>query len=417
RGDGFEKASLLLAQARDAGLAETNPDSWEDIVAELKKVASIPLNQNEYLSENSEYELLAKERKVLLNKKREIRDEIALVKSFEQDKSSFSKEAKKQKSRLKTIGLFEDSNETNVCPLCSHNLSETVPSEKEIKETFVELSKKFESLSKTKLQLEKPLSELEDELQTTRQSLSENYRKMEAIRATNDYLADIQEEAVKRAHIRGRITLYLESLSELDDAKKVEEEVERIRAKLDRLDDDLSDEKIQDNLDSIISIIGNQLTKWAQKLKLEHSKFPLRFEPKRLTIVADTNDGPVPMKRMGSGENWVGYHLIVHLALHLWFVCKNRPVPNFIFFDQPSQVYFPAEQYNEKSLENVSEEDALALSRMFELVIEVINEVEPNLQVIVTEHADIDKEWYQEAIVERWRDGVKLVPEDWPREK
>ena len=38
-----------------------------------------------------------------------------------------------------------------------------------------------------------------------------------------------------------------------------------------------------------------------------------------------------------------------------------------------------------------------------------------SFQVIVTEHADIDESWYQTAVVERWRGGLKLVPEDWPR--
>ena len=41
------------------------------------------------------------------------------------------------------------------------------------------------------------------------------------------------------------------------------------------------------------------------------------------------------MARMGSGENWVGYHLIAHLALHQWFVQRQRPVPSFLFLDQP----------------------------------------------------------------------------------
>ncbi|WP_425648317.1 DUF3732 domain-containing protein [Acidithiobacillus ferruginosus] len=39
----------------------------------------------------------------------------------------------------------------------------------------------------------------------------------------------------------------------------------------------------------------------------------------------------------------------------------------------------------------------------------------PGFQVIVTEHADINEEWYQGAVVERWRGGQKFVPEDWPR--
>lgn len=39
----------------------------------------------------------------------------------------------------------------------------------------------------------------------------------------------------------------------------------------------------------------------------------------------------------------------------------------------------------------------------------------PGLQVIMTEHADLT-DWYSNAVVERWRRGLKLVPEDWPRE-
>jgi hypothetical protein len=38
--------------------------------------------------------------------------------------------------------------------------------------------------------------------------------------------------------------------------------------------------------------------------------------------------------------------------------------------------------------------------------------IEP--QVVITEHADINEDWYQAAVAERWRGGLKLVPEDWP---
>lgn len=54
---------------------------------------------------------------------------------------------------------------------------------------------------------------------------------------------------------------------------------------------------------------------------------------------------------------------------------------------------------------------------MFRLVFDVVKEIAPSLQVIITEHADISEDWYQGAVVERWRGGLKLVPEDWPRNK
>jgi hypothetical protein len=38
------------------------------------------------------------------------------------------------------------------------------------------------------------------------------------------------------------------------------------------------------------------------------------------------------------------------------------------------------------------------------------------MQVIITEHADINESWFQDAVAERWRQGKKLVPDDWPRE-
>src|SRR3954462_1953167 len=142
---------------------------------------------------------------------------------------------------------------------------------------------------------------------------------------------------------------------------------------------------------------------------------PLRLDLKNLTIIADTDDGPVPMTRMGSGENWVGYHLIAHLALHQWFAQRNRPVPRFLFLDQPSQVYFPAEKDIDGSLSLISEDDRAAVSRMFNLVFNVVADGAPGFQIIVTEHADIRGDWYQRAVVERWRGGLKLVPEDWPR--
>lgn len=172
---------------------------------------------------------------------------------------------------------------------------------------------------------------------------------------------------------------------------------------------------MHERVESITSILSQHLTRWAHDLDLEHSRFPLRLDLKNLTIVADTADGPVPMARMGSGENWVGYHLIAHLALHQWFVQRSRPVPRFLFLDQPSQVYFPSEKDVEGSMHLVSEDDRAAVSRMFRLVFDVTKGIAPGFQVIITEHADINEGWYQDAVVERWRGGLKLVPEDWPR--
>ena len=107
------------------------------------------------------------------------------------------------------------------------------------------------------------------------------------------------------------------------------------------LEEGLSPELVEGRVASIMSILSRDMSRWAQEFRLEHSEHPFRLDPKRLTVVADATSAPIPMDRMGSGANWVGCHIIAHLALHKWFASQARPVPRFLFIDQPSQAYFP----------------------------------------------------------------------------
>ncbi|PFR34344.1 hypothetical protein COK27_29570 [Bacillus thuringiensis] len=66
---------------------------------------------------------------------------------------------------------------------------------------------------------------------------------------------------------------------------------------------------------------------------------------KKLTVVADSDDHPIPRNRMSSGTIRLECHLIILLALHKFFIRKERTIPNFIVLGQSTQVYFPPEKY------------------------------------------------------------------------
>lgn len=418
RGEGVSKADGLLSQARDAGLTNVTADSWETTVAALRTVASTPLASVEIaVPDGTEFSRLSEHRARLLEEQRRIRNEIETTRAFERDERGFSREAGEQRARLKSIGIFEDSKPGSACPLCSQTLEPTSeqPMVAAVKAALVSLSSRLETVVRTVPQIETALAELDAKLQSTQGRLAKNRAEMEAVRAANEQLAQVQDDTTKKVHILGRISLYIESLPDLPDSKALALEAEELRAQCSVLEAELSDESVRERLESIVSILSQRMTEWSRNLNLEHSRFPLRLDLKNLTIVADTTDGPVPMARMGSGENWVGYHLIAHLALHRWFVQRARPVPRFLFLDQPSQVYFPSEKDLEGSMELVSEDDRAAVVRMFRLVFDVVRDIAPGLQVVITEHADINEDWYQASVVERWRGGLKLVPEDWPR--
>jgi hypothetical protein len=50
---------------------------------------------------------------------------------------------------------------------------------------------------------------------------------------------------------------------------------------------------------------------------------------------------------------------------------------------------------------------------MYKLAYDVVQMIGDKFQVIVTDHANINQPWFQDSVVERWREGVMLVPPEW----
>lgn len=164
---------------------------------------------------------------------------------------------------------------------------------------------------------------------------------------------------------------------------------------------------MEERKQSALSRIQEDMTKWAKALQLEHSDNPYRLDLNKVTVVVDKPERPVPLKQLGSGSNWVGVHLIAYFALQRFFVNANRPVPRFLFLDQPSQVYFPSE-LDEKQI------DWNEVNIMYQFIIDRTIELNGKLQVIVVDHADLKEDSFRQFICENWWPIDKnLVPSDW----
>ena len=155
------------------------------------------------------------------------------------------------------------------------------------------------------------------------------------------------------------------------------------------------------------------MTSWRDKIDFEYKDSTLRFDPQKLTIFADNDKRSQPLQQMGSAENWLACHLFIHFALHKHFIDTGRPVPNFLILDQPTQVHYP-KNYQELPGQKRKSSDEVADEKMFNFIFEITKTLSPSLQVIVTDHANFEKNKdFQNSIVEEWRDGKKLVPSTW----
>src|SRR5216684_3446322 len=92
---------------------------------------------------------------------------------------------------------------------------------------------------------------------------------------------------------------------------------------------------------------------------------------------------------------------------------RSRPWPAFLMLDQPSQAHYPPEHDANGLIPGLADEDQAAVHRLFKLLSAYCVELTPRMQVIVSDHVELLDDWFRDAIVQRWRDGIKLVPVDW----
>ena len=326
----------------------------------------------------------------------------------------FGYEMKEQKSRLESINILDHTGDSETCPLCSSALPFAIPSAEAIRASLKDINSQLEAVTNDTPHLDSMIKRAQDSLEGIKNQLVEVNSSIASLQTTNAHISALRDFSSKRAMIKGRLSLYLENIPSSDmDSSDDKLEAERISEQILTLEAKLNNETFTERLESILSYISAQITSLARRLEIEHSDYPMRLDLKKLTIVADhAQDGPIPMPKMGSGETWVGLHLVTHLVLHDWFFKNKRPVPQFLFLDQPSQAYFPpdtsAEQVREQT--NETNPDRESIIRMFNLIIDETN----NFQVIICEHADIREDWYQALVRENWWNGNnKLVPVEW----
>ena len=237
-------------------------------------------------------------------------------------------------------------------------------------------------------------------------SESDRIRDNERLRVQQDYFTE-------QARVTGRIAYYLENVEIADSDSQLRQSIERLRAEIAELEKALDDDALQTRLDTALALVSRDLTAYAVRLELEHGDNPLRLDLKYLTVIADTDDGPLALSQMGSGENWVGYHVAAHLALHKLFRRRKRPVPAFLMLDQPSQAHYPPERDENGRLDSLTDEDQAAVRQLFKLLWDYSTDRNQQMQIIVTDHVELLEQWFRDSIVQRWRDGIKFVPPRW----
>ena len=419
--DASNAARGLLGEARRAGLVapDAQPEDASGVLALLKE-ATVPQPMAFSTIDDPEADLTALDegRRSLLRQLQELRDEIADVERISREASEFEVEAREQEARLASIGLISDAGDDTgeTCPLCESYLAVSVPTVTEIRASLANVQTQLRSVRRDAPRLQERLAGLA----SRRADLNEQLRDVQTDIAKriqdNERLRLEQHQFAEPARVAGRIAYYLENTAAVADDSELPRKLEQLRAEIRELEATLDDDAAQERLMTALNLVGRDLTGFAKQLGLEHGENPLRLDLKHLTLVADTDDGPLSLAQMGSGENWVGYHVAAHLSLHKLFHRRGRPVPGLLMLDQPSQAHYPPERDEAGRIDGLPDEDQAAVRRLFSLLHHYCGEFAPDMQIIVADHVELLEDWFRDSIAERWREGIALVPQSWLRD-
>lgn len=418
----YNKGVSLLSEAKAVGIVKSfgSAEDTEDIMDILRGVSkwkpgALPEEDTGRISqiENSLFELR--------ENRQELERKLETARQFSKKADGYTKEAVEQGDRLSSIKALPKDPKTGEWqwPFCEHNLGMSSPIAEALLGELQSLEEEMRMVVGDRPKLEAYMVEQQEAIRLLAEEIRIKELELSAAIAANEAIAEMGSRNNAAAKVVGRISLFLENSRPNDDLEMMESELRRLRLKVEELERKIDSDDTNERLASVMNNISSRMTRYIQELGAEFSEFPFRFDLSNLTVVVDRPERPVQMGRTGGAENHLAYHLAAILALHQFAVANNRPIPHFLIIDQPSQVYFPSENVYKAADGSIqkTEEDAdlTAVRRLFEFLVKFTHEYAPGFQIIVTEHANLREQWFQDALLEEpWAKPPALVPEDWP---
>lgn len=339
------------------------------------------------------------------------------LQSLSRDEQSYGAAVGRQHAALAPLGLVGDGQSDVSCPLCGSVLPEPDATVTEMRALAQRLHDELEGLTANEPRREAAVALVEQRVSDLRERLAALDSAVASLRPGLDQELFGLGRAEELAFHRGRIDASLKALAgstgeALARARDQANAARRRQEQLEALVDGDSD------LEARLVAVSQMVTDLARDLDVEHSDRPVTLDVRNLTAVVTTATGRLRLNEVGSASNYLGLHLAVHLALQRFLADEGRPVPRFLMLDQPSQPFYPEDEALGEPDMPTKDSDRRAVARMYRRLYDFAAASEGHFQVIVSDHVNLrDEPWFQESLVEVWRDGKALVPADWtPRD-
>jgi len=301
----------------------------------------------------------------------------------------------------------------SVCPFCHTEKDTLRESAEKLQQAITKVSGNLAQARPMKAKFESSLIEVQRNIEVFDKELTELNLQVTEIEKTEKQLSE-QKSLYESVLIqKAKLLVLLDTLNMADDAE-LEKQIKLLNEQLKGINKDLKQYDVQKGLRNASAKVNEYMAKIGSHFEFEASYKPINlhfsFETFDLYHLTPNNE-KFYLRSMGSGANWLYCHVTLFLALHKYFaeLSDKCAIPSILFFDQPTQVYFPnfnrdnsetfeeqksqeAEQRMALNVDQNLDEDIKAVENLFSQLSIYCNELEQengfSPQIIVTDHAD-----------------------------
>lgn len=292
------------------------------------------------------------------------------------------------------------------------------------------LEKKTNKISGlVKVFTESPIAHKEiDQCNTELMKLESSLQEVRLLRLELERIDTVTKDSLSKVFILiGRLQALLINYAENNNEDELGKEIVELRKRIQELDNYFLGKEKLNKSNEVFKEISDLISFYASKFELEKPG-TISLDAKDLTLSFMNKGRKEYLWEVGSGSNWMGYHISTFLGLHQYFSKEEldkNPVLSFLVIDQPSQVYFPTavsginqlDDYDDiENLKAARGDDILATRRIFEMLNLGLKKSSYQYQIIVLEHAD-QSIWgdvdgtYEVA---NWKNKDEgLIPQSW----
>jgi len=361
------------------------------------------------------YHQLNNELENLRNQERELLIKINNLGGVEQKGNTFSdllNELKQQQA------VTEEASSDYICPLCGRQCDDIKETDEKIKEASKWLEQELKLTKKYTYDFSEEVRKLEEERESIETKIKDVWKQIKVIESKFITSKELVSKREKVNYAKAQIKLFVE-LSEIGAFESADQDIFDLKGQIERLERKIKGFDVEAKIAEAQSFLSGNMNKLASTLNFEdeYRPFNLNFSliDRSFDLYQSQSNGKIYLSEMGSGANWVSCHIALFLSFLHYFAAQDKsPMPLVMFFDQPSQVYFPQGSSNKGIPEQA---DIAAVNKMYKTIFTEIKEIYRDTgimpQIIIVDHVDgsylkIEAE-FKSYIRANWCEGKALI--------